>query len=384
MGRAVLIMAATVSIAAIFLWIWMSVFPDKGVFGRIEIGVVSMDRSDKMEKMTTYLESMPVLKALCRLRTMDETEALDKLRDGELQMVVCIPEDFLENAVHMMPSTLSIRIPQDMSAANRRILSVLEGVERIMLTTESAIMSMYDGLKYSDISTGEMERDLTGVYVDRFLGRGDYFEEEYLSPYGGYTPLQYYGVSVALLLTMLFTVCYFSLYDPETVRLEKLLCPGRGKLIPASLIKMICMSIPVVLWIWIMLLGTHFIFWLMNFRGFYVNGTALAAGLLVGISMSATVQLFVSCFGNGTGQQICFVLFVLLLWLCGGILGSAYYLPGFMRGMTGFDPAVIWVTGMLGSLFTGGNVSYAAIITVTVMCIACGSLCYAARLKRSR
>ena len=387
MGRAIMIMAATVSLAAFFLWIWMRAFPDRSVIQRIEIGVVANDRSEKMETTTSYLMSMPALKALCRLQELDETEAMDLLREGKLQMVIVIPENFLDDAVHMKHTELSVRIPQGGTAETDRILSLLEGVERVMLTTESAIMSMYDGMQYADInmSVSEMEYGVTDLYVNRFLNRGGYFTDEYLSPYGSFSPIQYYGVSLALLLTMMFSVCFFALYDHETVRLEKLLNPGDGASVCASVIKIVCMSLPVILFIWMLMGITHFLFWAFDMPGFYVNGYALFMGALIGVSIAALIQLFISVFGNGIRQQIAFAVFVLLMWLSGGTLGSLYYLPRLLRNTSRFNPAVIWVTGMLKSLFSrAGERSASAALLLLALSFSCGTILYVRYMKRSR
>ena len=88
MGKAMIVMAATISLAAFFLWCYLRINPDEDVIRKIEIGVVSMDDSAEMETLNLYLQSMPVLKVLCRLHMMDEQEAMDGLRDGELQMAL--------------------------------------------------------------------------------------------------------------------------------------------------------------------------------------------------------------------------------------------------------------------------------------------------------
>ncbi len=387
MGKAMIMMAATISLAAFFLWLSFRTDTEDGILGRIEIGVVSMDTSNEMETITTYLESMPVLKALCRLQLLEKEEAMRRLKEGDLQMVIQIPEHFLKDAVYMKETTLEVCVPSDMTPEIQRVLSLLQGIERIMLTTESAIMSMYEGMRIDtyEMSVGEMEGSLTNLYVDRFFNRSGYYREEYLSPYGEYTPLQYYGVSLVLLLTTLFSVFFFGLYDLETVRLEKLLGPANSGMLRISLVKILCMGLPVVLWIWMVLGAVNVLFDALALPGFYITGASVPAGLLIGIAIAGCVQLFVSIFGNGIRQQIAFVLLILLLWLCGGILGSAYYLPHFMRAVSNFDPAVIWVMGMLSSLFSETDaVSFAPLVITTLLSTALGVFCYMKHMQRSR
>ena len=152
-----------------------------------------------------------------------------------------------------------------------------------------------------------------------------------------------------------------------------------------SVMKIFCMGIPVILWIWIVLLAFHAAFAMLNLPGFYVNGVSFGIGALIGVTLAAGVQLFVSLFGNGIRARLSFVIFLILVWLTVGVWGSSYYLPHFMQHLTGCNPAAIWVSGMLKGLFGETDArTLGVLFLIFILTGALGVVSYRKCLQRSR
>ena len=386
-GKIMAVMAALIAVAALLLFVIIGSDEKGDVLGKVKLGVVSMDESDNMDMMFGYVKSIPVMRVICDLEFMGRSEAMKAFEEGDLDMVIMIPNNFLQDAIHMQKTTISVYVPKEDSFANARILSILEGVESVMLTTESSILSMYEGMEYYsyDMTVREMEQSLTDVYVSRFLNRTSLFEEKYLSAYGDLSPVSYYGISLVILLTACFASCFFKLYDPETRRLEIHIDNSGKNHFAFSISKIAVIAVPILVWLFAVLSLLYFVSEAFDLTYFSVNVATYLFCIPIALVIAGTVQLFASAFGTGTREKIMYVLFIILLWLIGGVLGSSYYLPVAMQRLTVVNPASIYVKAMLSGMF-GDDAYYAIPQSLTALVIICtaGVYYYSYRLSRSR
>ena len=77
---------------------------------------------------------------------MAKEEALDSLRDGELGLVIVVPDEFYDRAQAMEQTELSVYLPGVPSGAEEKLLAMLAGAQMLVKITDTQIMSMCEGI----------------------------------------------------------------------------------------------------------------------------------------------------------------------------------------------------------------------------------------------
>lgn len=326
MGRALTFTAAILAIAALLLW--NTYRNADGGLSFANIGIVSEDDSKEMDWLFRIVKSMPAVKGLCSLEKYEKNEALKELKNGNLQIVMEIPENFVTDLNYMKESSLTLYVPKGDILANDRIFAMLSSVESLMATTECAICSMYEGMEHYSYNTtvSEMEDTLFGTYINSFLNREDQISIEYLSEYGNFDSFLYYGISGILFATVLLGVFMLRGYSKNMLETEKILAYSYGGKIILSLLKILCFSVP------------YFVLGSTLFAAFsiigeklgyeiYISLPAYLTIIFIGLTISSFVHIFANLVGNREGREILYGLIVTLAWIISGAtLGSNRFL----------------------------------------------------------
>lgn len=320
-------LAAILVIAALLLWNFA-----RGPEGKISIariGMVSEDESEEMDILYRFIRQMPAIKGSCEIEKMPKQEAMNELKSGNLNMIIIVPGNFLYDAEHMKDTQLRLYVPKGDILANKRVYAMLSSVESLMVTTESAIIGMYEGMEYYEYNTTvtDMENCLSEMYVRDFMNREDDFDIEYLSAYGNFSPFMYYGMFAVLLTNLLMGAFMLSGYSDSITNAERLLAIGLLDKVKITVLKTLCFGV------------MFFAFGTLEYSLFYMACNYLEIDarfsfpvvmtiLLIGICFSAFVGAYAAIVGNGPGNRGLYILLVVLMWLISlGPFGSIKLLP---------------------------------------------------------
>lgn len=327
LGRALIILAAILAIAALLLW---SAYRNAdGGLSVAKIGMVSEDDSEDMKFLMKIARQMPVVKGLCSLQNCSMDEAMEELKSGDLQMVMAFPKNYVTDLEHMQDATLTLYVPKGNVLANTRIYSMLSSVESIMVTTECAICSMYEGMEYYTYNTtvAEMEDAVFKSYIQYCLNREDVIDIEYLSAYGNFDSFLYYGISIILFVTTLMGVFMLRGYSKNICETEKLLAVDVRGRIAVCLIKIICFCVPYAVFGGVSFTGFCHIANRLDYDIFVTLKSYLII-ILISLTISAFVHLYASLIGTREGRETLYALIVTFVWiLSGAMLGGNMYLP---------------------------------------------------------
>lgn len=366
MGRALMILAAILAIAALLLWGFTRNTGDG--LSIAKIGFVSEDDSSEMDLLYKFVRQMPAIKGTCDIDTYSFDEAMDLLKSGELQMVMVVPKDFMDKAEHMQDTTLKLYVPKDGVLANDRIYALLNSVESLMVTTESAIISMYEGMNYYSYNTTvfDMENALTELYIKEFLSRDKNFDIEYLSAYGSFDPLVFHGLSIILLVTSLMGMFMFRGYSSNIVETERILMREPKERIVLTFGKIICFSFPYFVFSSVLYVLFYFLTGLMDYE-IYLSATVFFVLFLISILFSSFVHAFNCITENREGREALYALATVFLWILSGALSGNYFMPAFLRPVLNILPQASCLYGLLGAASDSINSSITVILIYIIL-----------------
>lgn len=307
-------MAAILVIAALLLW--NAYRNTDGALSIANIGIVSEDDSKEMNLLFKIIKSMPAVKGLCSLENYEKEDAMEELKKGNLQMIVEIPENFVTDLNYMQDSSLTLYVPKGDILANNRIYAMLSSVESLMVTTESAICSMYDGMEYYsyDTTVSEMEDEVFRIYINSFLNREDFIDIEYISAYGNFESFLYYGISIIVFVMAISGAFLLKSYSRNILETERILARSVKDKIVLNILKIICYSIPYSI------LGSvlySFFCFISGGLGYeiYFSSAAYITIFLIGITISSFVHLFAMLLGDKEGREMLYALIVSFVWI---------------------------------------------------------------------
>lgn len=307
----------------------------------IKIGVVNEEGHEGIGSYVTFANKLSSLKDFCRLESMNKEEAFQGLSEGKLQMVMVIPENFLNDAIHMRDASFTVYLPsKEMSLGDRKIIDLMLAVEDIMLATEGTITSMYRGMEYYSFETTvtEMENTLTNLFVSELLNRDSYFNVKYTSGFGEFSIVEYYIGAAVIMCIMIAGMFYLSMYNEQIFFIERLCTKSVSDRFVFILLKVLNISLCLCVPMWIMMLLADTIFDVMGSQLIYVRFEAYLMVFLICVSVAAFVNMMGMFLSNSVDKTVTYILVVVFLGIISGVVGTKYYLPKLLRDIADYWP----------------------------------------------
>lgn len=307
----------------------------------VTYGVVLKDSEDNViPEMIGFANNISSLNGFCRLEIFDETEAFEKLDNGDIRIVMVVPESFLEDAEGMKETQITLYTKGELTQAEYKILALFNGVEGVMQSTEGAILAMYSGMEeYTfSCSRAEMENGIMQMFMTDFLARYDYFDEDNVSAYGKFTVLQHYIASVLLLLVTLSGVVYFKLYNEGECKIETIMSLGKKNKLLSAFAKIMCIAIPITITMWITLIVGKVVAVLIKDYSTDIGIGSFFVALLIGMSIASIIHIIATVVDRQAERVTLYILITVLFSLISGSIGSIYYLPDFLRKISAVWP----------------------------------------------
>ncbi len=282
---------------------------------------------------------------------MAKEEALDSLRDGELGLVIVVPDEFYDRAQAMEQTELSVYLPGVPSGAEEKLLAMLAGAQMLVKITDTQIMSMCEGIdEYGlKIDRHKVEEHIFLDAVGRYSDRSELFRVESVSAYGKYDPVMFYTTTLVMICVIAGSVSLMGLYDGEAVYIQKIYDRGRGAFIADAAIRTaaIWITLGTAIEIICVLLKLYLI------KCDYLIALDLRLHICVWVS-AMSYALWINLVGtiltsDNTHFRVVYILSGLLLMTASGVIVPAVYLPDILRKLAMANP----VSALHGMLMSG-------------------------------
>jgi len=319
----------------------------------VKIGVCVDESDDMFSSLISFVSKSTSLKNICSLEMDDESSARERLREGELDMVMVIPPDFVSKADTMQDTSFTVYVPENSSSNLNGMLCLFKSIEGTMTVTESAILSMYEGIRSYNVTVGttEMENDVTGMFVDSFLARRNLIDLEYISAFGDYDFIQYYVCSIILLVILLFSFLFLRIYDRNHRETERILFRTRTGRIFCHVGKVLSVSIPLWLVMAVIIFAMDRVCLAIGSSLVVAGATSYVTIVPISLGIGGVIHL-AGCILKGNDNYFMgYAGVVILLLTVSGLIFPECYMPTALRCLAGISPVSWWHKLLLMAIF---------------------------------
>lgn len=318
-----------------------AVFRDAKVLNTVEVAVViPKEKGEELRLLTGLASAMQSTKSICRMRYVDEPEAMEQLANGQVQAVLIFPEHFYKDLDEGNDSFVRLCVPQESDVSLQTFQELLQDGVSILWTAEAGVSAVLEQAQYGNtkIAYQDIGLKVATNYLKTALTRTGLYDSIVCSPFGEYEQKQYY-FSTGLILVLLFTgLCFARLYTGETRVVEQKLSlygMGAGKIAFGKIVAMtnvlfflafLAYGIGCIVTYY---LGISFLFWDMRvLLGLYLFCLLFAVGY----------HLIYCIAGKSTEGMLVLLALELFIVLASGMLIPVDYLPKFVQQISHWTP----------------------------------------------
>ena len=318
-----------------------AVFRDAKVLNTVEVAVViPEEKGEELRLLTGLASAMQSTKSICRMRYVDEPEAMEQLANGQVQAVLIFPEHFYKDLDEGNDSFVRLCVPQESDVSLQTFQELLQDGVSILWTAEAGVSAVLEQAQYGNtkIAYQDIGLKVATNYLKTALTRTGLYDSIVCSPFGEYEQKQYY-FSTGLILVLLFTgLCFARLYTGETKVVEQKLSlygmrTGRiafGKIVAMTnvlfFLAFLAYGIGCIVTYY---LGISFLFWAMRvLLGLYLFCLLFAVGY----------HLIYCIAGKSTEGMLVLLALELFIVLASGMLIPVDYLPKFVQQISHWTP----------------------------------------------
>ena len=166
-----------------------SIFGESAKLEKAEVAVVvPEEKKEDLEFLIQLVSAMQSAKSICRLCTMEQTEAMEKLAGGELSAVLVFPEHFYREVDELSSTSVRLYLSEQASVSTQTFQELLEDGISMIRTTEAGVLSILsqaDGEK-TRVVHSEVGNTVAIHYMEAAFDRGILYQDMICSPYGNY------------------------------------------------------------------------------------------------------------------------------------------------------------------------------------------------------
>ena len=331
-------------ILGIGIWSVSKVIYKSQILTTVEVGVV-ISKEDNLSKMATrYIANMNSVKSICHFQYVNKDEALVKLKAGQLEAVLVLPEHFYEDIERGENTPATVYFPSNTRLEGQIFGQLLKTGVQFLQIAEAGVYASYDtAVRFSD----EVQREDIGDYIawqyaKCVLNREKLFKEQIISPFGELEKEQYYFVSFLIIVLLMSCLNDGYLYQHQSKLVEqKLTVEGLGKWQLAWIkIAMITHQL------WLISIVIYLVSWCIGeFKAWYWMQLPISMilGMLpVCLVIAIYTHLILEIIGsNVQGLSILFILNSMMIMSSGLVIPTAY-LPKYLVKVSSYLPIKLW------------------------------------------
>ncbi len=356
------LLAATVTVVS-------KILLQSQVFSKVEVAVVIPEEEKLIRQAMGFLKNIDSVNSICSFQYDDLDGALEKLHQGQVAVVIQIPENFYGDIYTGKNTPATLYLAGEGRVEEKVFGELLAQSVSMLQTAQAGVYAALDtaGEYEVKMDRGEIGEFISFLYIKEILGRKQFFHEIVASPTGWVNAGQYYFLAGFLTLLLMSGIYYGFLYTRQTRAVEqKLYLNGMGSL-SLSLVRVLVMTVNLWGFGLLMYIGGRIIF-----PGEDLALQVLSPGLVLGLlvlclNFGAYFHLLYSLADEGIQGGVLLLAVNLLMIICSGLLLPAAYLPKWMAAAGKALPLTWWQEYGLELLFADVRFSKTALLLGTAL-----------------
>ncbi|MGN0132854.1 MAG: ABC transporter permease [Lachnospiraceae bacterium] len=347
------------------------------IFAKVNVAMVIPEEEKQVQMIMQIAETMESVESICDFVYVDQTEAMEQLKQGKVVAAIILPDDFYEDVNTGYNTPLTVYVSANASINQQIFQELLTDGVSLLRTAESGVYSMLHGARiYSaEMTQGEIGDYIAEVYMMEAFRRNDIFEESIYSSLGNVNLHQYYFAVALNLILMMFGMNFGFLYRYRDRAVEEQLkVAGIGRM-RIAWIKIGIMS--TLLWIvsLVVYLGGIFLSKTVKWNILFWEPKALLLLFLLCLSVAVYLHLLYSLGGkSGHGAFLVFAVNAFMILCSGGII-PAVYLPKAAAVLGKFLPLCLWNQYITEIFFINGSrETVVSLLGLTVVMMVMGAI----------
>lgn len=192
-------------------------------FETLNVGLAIPEDEGATRLVTRVISSMDSVKSICSFQYMDQEEALDFLKAGELRAVISLPDSFYQDVYTGINTPATVYFPYN-SSLNETVFQELlvDGVSMLQ-TAESAVYAFLDVAKDQQLQVApeQLGDVIAYIYIDLAFGRNQIFNQTVLSSMGSLNIYEYYFACAVAIFMLLSGLNYGMFYRKQSRAVEQ-------------------------------------------------------------------------------------------------------------------------------------------------------------------
>ena len=333
-------------------------------FETVHVGLTISKEDDATRLVSRVVSSMDSVSSICKFYYMEKEEALRNLENGDLQVVIDLPDNFYQDVDFGINTPATVYFPYN-TTINEAVFGelLIDGVS-IIQTSESAVYASFDVAKNKEllVEWNQIGNIISRIYINMALMRNKIFNQTVFSSMGSANIYEYYfasGITIFLLLSGLnFGLFYKSKLKAVEQKL-KLYGMTEWKI---GLVRICVMT----LLLWIQGLILYFAGCLCSklfetsFLRFDISVLFALIPLCIGIS--AFFHFVYRVAREGMQGTVLLLILIIGMVLCSGAVVPTAYIPDAVKKIGSIMPLTFWEAYCVKTFFEG--------IGLTQVCVA--------------
>ena len=322
----------------------------------VHIGLVIPEEQGMTKRLMGVLPYIESVKDICEFEYLEEDEAQERLKQGQLQAVIIFPDTFLEDVLTGINTAPRIILSEKYGEDTELFQELLADGVRYLATGEAAVYSVTTlSNRYPMvIERSKMEDLISYLYLDTVFGRGNLYHHVVLTSDGELELEPFYIVNLILIILLFsgLNLQYFFQRRDRSLE-QKLKVYGIG-CVTLALVKILCMTL--LLWCLCMLMyagiliGTKAVGLTYFQWGFEVP----IHFLLLSFSCASFSGAVYALNRKNTQSNMILLLLDITMILLSGILIPLQLLPDGVQKLGALMPAKYW-SDYLCHFVSGGS-----------------------------
>ena len=337
--RFVIAILCTTAVLFGVVYVFATYMQEDQVLPKAKVALVTAPGDFVTRLGANAITGMNSVQQVCDIQFMDKEEAEESMQTGKIDAAIYLTEDIYSDISSGENTPVRVQV-SSRSFAGLDLFEDLLGNGMTMLQTGEAMVYSLDAVAYdheTKISVSDLMDRLALQFVALAMERSQTWRSTLLSPYGDINVVQFYIMTLILVVTCVFFGMGFGgLYDRQSRTVEQCLRrtgigTGTGTFARISVIT-------VVLWVLMAVIA-----WAVGtFTDLSEFHPAQLLHLAVlAFSIAGLIHLIHSWMSGAFGT-IFYLLIVVLLFLAGGGVFPPAYLPELIRRVVPFLPVHLW------------------------------------------
>ena len=304
-------------------------------FSGVTLAITAPEGDRVPQLLEQFMEDMEDIAQYCKFVALEEGDAMDALRQGEVTAVLVLPEDFIHGVMWGTNPDLRLVVAGDRPLESLLLLWVGQSAGDILAAFQSgvyAVLDLYEEAPPPGLTRDQVVRDINLRYIALALERTGMFQQWELSATQALPIPLHYAMSLTAYFALSAAPLFVPLYSGNWLHFQRRL-RGVGRSAATGCLSGVCAGIPAL---------TLLIFPSLLLMGegnpVLLLGTALGMALFCSVFASLCCLIAENAAGCGL---IAFCVSLLSLALAGGIVPPVL-LPGPVRRMNWLSP-VSWL-----------------------------------------